>query len=182
MLSNNDVNQTDSTIKQKIDSWYKINMTKYEDYLEDTVFCNDRSIRSLNGWNPNGGSISSYLLFKEDSATEDLKCPNNIDRFTKSDNIGNGALDYPVGLLSQPEANLWGSTARYTPSDYWLGSPSYFSDIDARERLVGYGDLSGYSYVFSYRGVRPAVSLAPGTEYTKGDGTTDSPFYIPTEG
>ena len=56
MLYADDVNKTDSIIKTYIDSWYKDNMTRYTDKLEDTVFCNDRSMynQSANGWNSNG--------------------------------------------------------------------------------------------------------------------------------
>ena len=38
-------------------------MTEYTTYLEDTVWCNDRSVDDLGGWNPNGGDITSYLYF-----------------------------------------------------------------------------------------------------------------------
>ncbi len=44
MLYNEDVNTNDSTIKSAIDYWYLNNMTQYTDYLEDTVWCNDRSM------------------------------------------------------------------------------------------------------------------------------------------
>ena len=56
MLSAEDVNKTNSTIKTYIDNWYQSNMTNYTDYIEDTVYCNDRSISNATetGWNPNG--------------------------------------------------------------------------------------------------------------------------------
>ena len=38
------VNTNDSEIKKFIDSWYEENMTEYTNQLEDTVWCNDRSI------------------------------------------------------------------------------------------------------------------------------------------
>ena len=44
-------NENNSTIKTYIDDWYKNNMLNYTNYLEDTVWCNDRSISELNGWN-----------------------------------------------------------------------------------------------------------------------------------
>ena len=56
MLSADNVNQTNSDIKATIDNWYQSNMTSYTSKLEDTIFCNDRSISNLGGWNPNGGS------------------------------------------------------------------------------------------------------------------------------
>ena len=65
MLSNDNLNKTDSNIKSFIDTWYAENLIDYTEYLEDTVFCNDRSISSYGGWNPSEGSLSDDLLFKE---------------------------------------------------------------------------------------------------------------------
>ena len=179
MLSSEDVNKYDSTIKGVIDSWYEANMTKYTDYLEDTVWCNDRSISSLNGWNPNGGSITSYLLFRSYSNFTDLSCPNKIDSFTVNESEhGNGALDYPVGLLTYQEAYLMGSSARTTGSYYWLLSPNYFTYGSADgNRVYSSGGL-GFDSVDNSNGVRPAVSLNPGTEYASGDGSVDNPFVV----
>ena len=84
MLYANDVNKNDSTIKAYIDSWYENNLASYEDKLEDTVFCNDRSMsnESLNGWNPNGGSTSTYLNFKNYSTSnQSLACANEKSKF-----------------------------------------------------------------------------------------------------
>ena len=38
---------TNSTIKQTVDTWYTSNMTAYTDMLEDTVWCNDRTVYRL---------------------------------------------------------------------------------------------------------------------------------------
>ena len=129
MLSNDDVNQKDSTIKSYIDNWYEENMTDYTEYLEDTVFCNDRSIKSLGGWKPDGGSASDYLQFKEYDVSSDLTCTNDIDKFTVSSSIGNGALTYPIGLLTSSEAHLWGENAKNNDLDYWLSSPYVFNNF-----------------------------------------------------
>ena len=82
MLYANDVNKNDSTIKAYIDSWYENNLASYEDKLEDTVFCNDRSISKLNGWNPNGGDATQYLQFKNYSTSnQSLACANEKSKF-----------------------------------------------------------------------------------------------------
>ncbi|MBR1718286.1 MAG: hypothetical protein IJ715_03345, partial [Bacilli bacterium] len=54
MLYDDNVNTTNSTIKSGVDAWYKQYLSDYSDYLEDTIFCNDRSQsnQSNNGWNP----------------------------------------------------------------------------------------------------------------------------------
>ena len=177
MLWADDVNATDSTIKDYIDTWYASNMTSYTSYLEDTVYCNDRSVNSLGGWNPNGGSTTSYLYFYANNK-KDLTCTNKNDRFTMSSTLGNGKLTYPVGLMTAGEANLIGSTLRTTGEDYWLGSPFNFSGSHANGfRVNTSGNLGGNS-VYKANGVRPVVSLKPGTEYVDGKGSGDEPFLV----
>ena len=179
MLYADDVNKNDSTIKAYIDSWYENNLASYEDRLEDTVFCNDRSISSLGGWNPNGGSTSAYLDFKNsNTSSQSLVCVNETDRFSIS-NV-KARLKHPIGLLSAPELSLAG----YGSSHYfnngksvWLGSPSYFYYNGAGIRSVYSGEWD-YNAVDLTNGVRPAVSIKPGTEYTSGDGSYTSPFVI----
>ena len=182
MLYADDVNKDDSTIKAYIDEWYENNLKdKYDDKLEDTVFCNDRSMynESSNGWNPNGGSTSTYLYFKNYSTSnQSLVCVNETDRFSHSNT--KAYLKYPIGLLSVPELSLagYGSSHYFNNGQYvWLGSLNNFDIVSAGARVVG---ASGFDngYVYSTRGVRPSVSIKPGTEYVSGDGSYTSPFVI----
>ena len=180
MLYADDVNAHDSTIKAYIDDWYKSNMTSYTDKLEDTVFCNDRTISNKNGWNPNGGSVTSELRFKNYDTNYSLACTNVTDRFSVSNN--KAKLTYPVGLLTAPEVLLAYRAANYstyylkTGKYYWLVSPNDFDLVSINEVFadgrLGRGN-GGYNH-----GVRPAVSLKPGTEYTSGDGSYTNPYVI----
>ena len=184
MLYADDVNKNDSTMKAYIDSWYKDNMTSYTDKLEDTIFCNDRSMynESSNGWNPNGGSTGDFLEFKNfSSSNKSLVCINETDRF--SVNNPKAQLKYPIGLLTVPELRLagYGSSHYFNNGQYvWLGSPYYFTDDDGFVSEV-HSDGLGFGWLHSLSsadGVRPAVSLKPGTEYTTGDGSYTSPFIV----
>ena len=171
-------NTTNSTIKSGVDAWYKHYLLEdYDDYIEDTIFCNDRSIRALNGWNANGGMTNAYLQFKEYSVTSDLSCTNTTDKFSVSNN--NAKLTYKVGLMSSPEMNILNnSNARKTGQSYWLASPYYFIYNDADGRYVlTYGRMDSY-LVNDARGVRPAVSLTPGIEYSDGDGSMANPYKV----
>jgi len=186
MFYNDDVNTTNSTIKTVIDYWYANYMVEYTSYLEDTVWCNDRSISDLGGWNPNGGSVSTKLVFKSDSDRMNLTCKNKNDRFTVSEVNGNGALTYPVGMIDETERNLaYTSTSPYSPhasgSYYWGLSPNDFYYNYA----YGY-NVSPYGRAYSNRvndtnGVRPAVSLRAGIEYSSGDGSSAKPFVVDAE-
>ncbi|MBR7041871.1 MAG: hypothetical protein IKI04_00035, partial [Bacilli bacterium] len=96
MLTNSS-NENSSTIKTAIDTWYQTNMTSYTSYLEDTPFCNDRTIGTLGGWDPNGGNATQQLLFSPynrafTTYTPSLTCTKN-DAFTvNATSTGNGDL------------------------------------------------------------------------------------------
>ena len=157
-------------------------MIQYTDYLEDTVWCNDRSMsnQSTNGWNPNGGSTSTSLYFKSNGNLSNLTCQNRNDRFSVNKENGNGALRYPVGLITRQEQSLAynGNSPLASGNYYWGLSPSYFINGDASGYSVDTIGSSSNNYVGFSRGVRPAVSLRTGIEYMSGDGSVDYPYVI----
>ena len=183
MLYNDDINTKDSTIKAYIDNWYSNNMTSYTDMLEDTVFCNDRSMsnKTSSGWYPNGGSIFGDLSFKDVVFTSNtsLKCTNVNDKFTVNSSNGNGALTYPVGLLTISEitlANYGKNNYLYNGQYVWLGSPWEFSFIGAYVLYLNYSGVR--RHLFDSGGVRPSVSLKSNTNIKSGDGSFTNPFVI----
>ena len=177
MLSSNNVNQINSTIKTYIDNWYQSNMTSYTSKLEDTIFCNNRSISELGGWNPNGGSKTGDLQFKNANSNSDLSCTNITDKFSVSNN--KAKLTYPVGLLTYPESYLLKNiNLRKTGKRYWLTSPDNFYTFNGNESNVNTNGYNGSYMIYSSDGVRPAVSLKPDTEYTSGDGSKNSPYVV----
>ena len=181
MLYADDVNINDSIIKSYIDDWYENNLASYEDKLEDTVFCNDRSMynESSNGWNPNGGSITGFLDFKNFSTSnQSLVCANETDRFSMS-NV-KAKLKYPIGLLSFPELKLanYGSSHYFNNGQYvWLGSPGRLTKNGAVVSGVSSDGWVNF-YVNGNYGVRPSVSLKPKIEPILGDGSFTNPFVI----
>ena len=181
MLYADDVNTKDSTIKTYIDSWYESNLASYQDKLEDTVFCNYRSMNneSSNGWNPNGGSTSTILEFKNyNTNNQSLVCTNETDRFSMSN--PKAKLKYPIGLLSLPELKLagYGSSHYYNNGqEVWLAYPS---DLYNSSTYVGLTGSGGFMVNFANdsNGVRPSVSLKPNTYFSSGDGSFTNPFVI----
>ena len=183
MLYADDVNKEDSTIKVYIDNWYENNLIDYEDKLEDTVFCNDRSILSLGGWNPNGGRVFDTLYFANgNTERQSLVCVNETDRFSMSN--AKAKLKHPIGLLSAPELNLSrDGSSHYLNNvhDVWVGSPNciYGWSYAVCDITTFYsGDSYGCGDSLGSHGVRPSVSLKPGTEFKFGDGSYTSPFVI----
>ena len=196
-------NTNDSTIKGVIDTWYHNNMTSYTSQLEDTVWCNDRSIVTDLA-NSNGGNFSNYTTlgygknntlygpasrvgFKVSNPTPTLKCAQDNDKFTVDASNGNGALTYPVGLITVDEMAYAGGVYKednssfylYTGQRYWALSPRDFGDAVAYEFfLYSDGSLRNYG-VGRSSGVRPSVSLQPGIAMTGGgSGTAADPFVI----
>ncbi len=188
MLYNDDVNKVDSNAKTKVEAWFKDNLTNdgssdltkidYQKYIEDTIYCNDRSASSDGGFNPNGGSITSSFNFSGGKLSYlRLTCPNTVDSFTVSNEIGNGKLKYPVGLATLSEIYL-SKSAVSSSSHYWTMTP--FSYTNSGTSYVGYSSNMGSISSSSY-GLRPVISLVPNIEFTKGDGTEEHPYVIFTE-
>ena len=174
-------NTHNSDTKSAVDLWYQHNLLEdYDEYIEDTVFCDDRSIADIAGWNPDGGRINSSELgfYDSHSSNNDLSCPNESDRFSVSN--PNARLTYKVALLNPVEANLFGfGCVECDGRNYWLLGPDHFS----------YDGYIGVQYVYEYsesynfgitnsRGVRPVISLIPGIEFSDGDGSKEHPYYV----
>ena len=189
-------NTNDSTIKAYLDNWYKTNIvgTTNEQYLADNVFCNDRSIST---GTPSGYSNLGYgtertayrWYYWADNTYNNkmmLTCPQQNDAFTVSDTSkGNGALTYPIGLLSTDEIVLAGGWYAsnsgyylYSGQWWWASSPGTFNGYDAFVRFVysnGYANYSDDVYLVS--GVRPVFNLKAEV-LAQGSGTAEDPFHI----
>ena len=181
-------NTTNSNIKTVIDNWYSTNMTNATDYLENAIYCNNRNIYYLGGWNPSGGSLTGELQFN-DYANARLTCQDKEDQFTlKVDSggtlgYGNNALDYPVGLLTSKEFYLArnGSSTNYLNNGdyYWLLSPYYFYNSHAYVRADDSSGNLSYHNVNNTVGARPAVSLSTKVKLSgEGNGTVESPYIL----
>ena len=152
------LNNTDSTIKTYIESWFKTNLTNeedatkinYQEYLEDTVYCNDRRFQEngsntllKSGWNPNVdntegfGGLTTYIYFNTRTRFNNnswysttnkptFACPNETDSFSVSNE--KAKLKYPVGLLTADEIILAGAAGNsYTNNtSYYLYTGNYY--------------------------------------------------------
>ncbi len=185
MLYNDETNTIDSNVKRAIDTWYRNNMLIYTPYLQDTVWCNDRSFENLpkTGWNPNGGSLLTDIDFSNSSSN--LSCVNKNDRFTVSSDNGNGALTYPTALLTGQEANLaYDSNSNpksFIHSTFTL-TPSSYGVTNSDDLFRRYVDKVGK--VWSTSGdteIRPAISLRPDIKYKSGNGSASNPYLIDLE-
>ena len=187
-------NTNDSTIKAYIDNWYKINIlgTANEEYLADNIFCNDRSISNDNTGTGAGTTRTNYRWYwgpwKSDNHNDNMKlvCPQQNDAFTVSDTTnGNGALTYPIGLLSTDEIVLaggWNASNSgyylYSGQYWWASSPSFFNSSACVRGVDSSSDADGGVYVYySSGGVRPVFNLKAEV-LAQGTGTASDPYRI----
>ena len=197
-------NTNNSTIKTYIDNWYKTYLNSYTDYLQDTIYCNDRSVTSVSSFagmeltgNGTGTTLTAYSDLTRNwvnsPATPSLKCTNMNDRFTVNTSNGNGALTYPVGLITTDEAVLSGGKAfdvannsyitntEYYLFDnfwYWSMTPEAFAgDYALVDRVYDNGNVSDASVNYNLGAVRPVVSLRPDA-ISGGNGTMSNPFFV----
>ena len=191
-------NTNNSTIKAYIDNWYKTNIvgTANEQYLADNIFCNDRSISSNKPDSYNnlgyGTNATAYRWYYGPwssggyNSNMRLTCPQKNDAFTVSDTTnGNGALTYPVGLLSTDEIVLaggWNASNSgyylYSGQYWWASSPSSFYGSIAYVRYVSSdGNANTNYYVVDINGVRPVFNLKAEV-LAQGSGTATDPYRI----
>ncbi len=186
-------NTNDSTIKTYLDNWYKTNIsgTENEQYLADNIFCNDRSFASNNPGTGAGVSHSFYRWHNGPWESNNynkkmmLTCLQQNDAFTVSDTTnGNGALTYPIGLITTDEAVLAGgcNTSNdgyylYSGSYYWASSPYRFdSNNNNVLEVFSSGHVNLANNVVNSRGVRPVLNLSQEV-LAKGIGTMNDPYH-----
>ena len=180
-------NTNDSTIKTYLDNWYKANIssTENEQYLADNIFCNDRSFSSSNSGTGAGISFTMYNWGSWHFSKSNLRCPQQNDAFTVSDTTnGNGALTYPIGLITIDEAILAGGSSNnngyylYSGQAWWASSPATSSGSSARTLGVGIAGNAGSNFGVDYsRGVRPVLNLKAEV-LAQGSGTASDPYRI----
>ena len=127
--ANAHANINKSTILKYLESWYDNNLSSYDNYIADTIWCNDKSTVNDTSFNPFGWSnlgtnygyglnVNFYGTTRRivDAAialplgdSPSLICPNDdlggkLSKYTVSDKInGNGDLDKKIGLLTADE-------------------------------------------------------------------------------
>ena len=184
-------NENDSSIKTQLDSWYKTNIVDkgYSEYIADSGFCNDRSLDS----GSDGVSTTANTYFKGHrryvNHEPSLICPNaSNDLFTVSNEDGNQALTYPIGLITVDEL-MFGGLAdgylnrlsyTYSSSHYWTMSPRFFYATNTGANVF-FAYSTGFAHdawVTSAYGVRAVINLKADTPITGGIGTANDPYVI----
>jgi len=174
-LSDGDVNETDSSAKIYLDNWFKNNMLDHVKELEDTIWCNDRTLVD--------GVFDTRTRLENGKPT--LECRNKDDSFTVFSNKGNKKLTYPTAIINADELTYAGEVLKKTQVDTFVNiSYSYWSMTPYVNNKNMYPNSKGMlnMYTFTYNAaIRPMVSLRNTASFNKGNGTKDNPYTIEVE-
>ena len=175
-------NINSSSIKDYLETWYQSNLLSYDSKINDSLFCNDRSLSSGTGLS------STFTVYKANSRigtnfTPTFICPQKNDKLTKNDNqIGNAVLKYSIGLVSIDEVEYAGSNMGtnkdfylYNTNWYYTMTPNYYSDNPS---IFIVGDSVYSTNSNSIGGVRPVINLNYDGLVSTGKGTISNPYII----
>ncbi len=179
LLFGDNLNRVDSSAKAILDKWFENNLADKVDYLEDAVYCNDRSFAESSGLIEGQGDMTKDISFKENENKDDLSCQRELDQFTLSNS--KAKLKYPVGLIRASEANYLSKAnvlLIMTEGKYWTMSPA--TQLGTNTRVIGIDVNGNFSNSNSYgwNGLRPVIVLKNSVKIVNGDGSTLNPWIV----
>ncbi len=197
-------NTTNSDLKTFVDSWYKTNIVDKNlgDKVADVVFCNDRTTpgSAETGYSDDTGlgygkNATAYGATArvggpwQTTVTQPrFTCPQKNDAFTVSDEeLGNGNLAYPVGLITADEIVAAGSGKyNYLNRSYYLYKGFWYWSLTPHSLSGNHATMFSESFGLSNKnvkdyygniGVAPVINLK--AEYVntlRGTGTINDPY------
>ena len=186
-----------SLAKVTLDSWYKTNLSSFDNYISKTaVYCSDRSMES-GSWTATGKVFFTYSAASrlEGDIRPTYVCENVNDKFTVSKSTGNGVLSYPIGLITADEVAYAGGifgvnnnyyiyeNAKSGSTWWWTMTPAGWDGTDAFMFAIGASDSSNAgSYdtrsIGFQHAIRPVISLKGCIEWDSGNGTASNPYVV----
>ncbi len=194
--------ENDSSIKIVVDNWYNDNLIDYSSYISDAIYCNDRNIYlDTTGTVPFSGNGKAAIYFGAAVRhlglnIPTLECSVNGDSFTVDDEEnGNGALTYPVALITADEMVMAGNVDPLVNKNNYLAvsSMNYYT-MSPSIRTYSYNNITKEEFYYmtmwslnattfgtlgiNLEGyVRPVISLNSDLTIT-GSGTWDDPYAV----
>lgn len=201
-----------SVAKVQLELWWETtNLSKYysSGIVSDGIFCNDRSsinystTGEIGSWGYNGTARTSETIYSaytrlysnfSTSVEPTLKCMLDKDKFSETSALGNGALYYPVGLLTADEIILAGAKSFNSQfEDYYLKvlsatylitmTPFYFNSPSSEPTTVmsqEYASDSNSLTALNFTSPAlyyPVINLSSTTKI-KGSGTWNDPYMV----
>ena len=203
-------NTNSSTVKQYLDSWFESNLQLHSAALADSGFCADRSLYTQNGYDvldTSAVSDTTQLTIKDTGlgySTKNTmygsfyriyhgeptyKCVNENDLFSVSKENGNGALTYPIGLLTASDVLFAAGDFSTSNNNYylylsgkpwWTMSPYMYVTYEGEVRSTVVAGVDGiyHRHVSDEIHVRPVINLVSNVTIVKGNGTASNPYVI----
>ena len=206
-------NNFKSDIMEAIETWYnESDLKNYAKYLDGaTGFCNDRQINEVDdqtwwerdsklserGYANNYTAYAAYHKIRtvtssyRDIQTPTLKCGNKTrDLFTTNEEqgYGNGALTYPIGLITGDEVIYAGGFGGKGNYGFWLNIGQHYWTMTPHSTNVvlvveDNGQLDGNFNVTGSQCVRPVINLKTNSPIiTKSEdikkGTINNPYIL----
>ena len=184
----------DSTIKTKLDNWYKTttleNDVSIKSLVADEIYCNDRNVTS-GTWSSTPSDDMYYSAYSRLNTNKNptLNCSTISDKFTVNSS-GNGKLIYPVGLITMDElsigGNVWNTENKasflYSSGEYWTITPIMYSHFMGTNVgsgvLLSSGGLSNWNVSHNgLAGIRPVINLSSKVKLS-GDGTYNNVYTV----
>ncbi len=192
MLYKDDVNNSNSSYKNDVDRWYENHLlnTSAEKLIDtEEIYCGDRTTsNNYGGWNLNASSLNTTYSFGglayksvsingNSTSVYNISCPNITDAYSKKATAkGNGALTYPVALISYPEMyNLGDNTARKSGGGTVTMSPKSYEPYYLTDIMNGFAATGAAGSGWA---TRPSIALKSTAEYTQGDGSFTNPYVV----
>ena len=186
-------NTNDNNVKTIVDQWYEQNIGENNsDKIADVVYCNDRQIvsgaltssdrssRQDNFYGRLQYWYNQFAYYKNRQYGEaTLDCALERDSLTASSTNGNGALKYPVAIISADEAQLANGALNNAATASYTMTPSVIR-TGSESSALPYSILclSSSGINSGCKAVRPATALKYDTYVVSGDGSTDSPYKL----
>ena len=176
-----------------IDDWYKTTTLETDSatkiLVADQIFCDDKTTSSpqIQSQTPVFRAPAQFLLYgaqvRLNSNKPILTCPTASDKGTVNESNGNGALDYPVGLITADEVVMAGGRAEnssyylYTSQNYWSYSSAYTQGDGYYDFFVNSsGGVESCSFS-RFHGTRPVISLSSKAKLS-GSGTYNDIYTV----
>ena len=190
-----DSNETDSTAKRDIETWYNevLAGTTYNNKITNGRFCSDSSGYKLaSEYGMQGYNDDTYLYASSDRLDQAegttaygkpnmpiLKCPSTTENYGGSYKLKLGLITADELVLSGMVPSMGTYTDSYLTSDwyYWSMSPACFDF--GRTFAWGAGEGLGYNNVDrTYGGLRPVINLTTDNGFASGSGTATDAYVL----
>lgn len=178
----------DSPIKNRVEDWFESNhLTEYQDKMVDEPFCGN--------FDPDNFRLGSSVIVEDGASMVSMSAYfssnfenycSNYDKYSVSEDNGNGLLRYPVGLLSPVELGIigdWGNIPDiYNVTDTITLVPSSIDDASGSVAYdtfsIDNGSVRHKTFDLSFL---PVITVNKDIKIAAGIGSSKVPFVLDGE-